>query len=601
MQARTRVVYRRLGVTALAAMAIARPADAAAQDPPVTVRQEVIVTASLSPVAFDALTRSATTVTREDLERAGVAGIVEALRLLPGVDVRARGPRGVQTDILVRGATFGQSLVLVDGFRVNDSQSGHHNGELPMAIGGLDRIELLSGAGSAVHGADALGGTINVITRTDRHLTGSITFGQHGYAAGEGSVAGRGLPEGWTLTGWAARSSGFDVDRDFRLGGGAVRGRVGHGWSLDARHQRRAFGANGFYGPSPSFEWTDQTFLAGRWSGDGAGWSTAVRAQYRNHGDHFRWDINRPGFAENRHRTDAVEVVGETRRALGGRGRLTAGASGGGDWIDSSNLGDRRYGRGSVFAEADWRAGARASFQAGLRLDAYSTFGHAWSPSVSGGVWLHPEVRLRASVARGFRIPTYTELYYTDPGHLARADLTPERGWSLDAGVDWARDGWLVTVAPYRRWDADVIDWVKAAPADRWRTTNVRDVTTTGLELALRRAWRDVLVRGALTLQDVDAPALDLLSKYVLDYSSRSAVLTVAGPVVARIRGAVTLDHRRRHDGQSYTLAGIRVSRPAGVAEIFVDVTNAFDEDYTEIGGVTMPGRWVTVGLSVRR
>ena len=79
---------------------------------------------------------------------------------MPGLDPRARGPRDVQTDFSVRGATFGQSLVLVDGFRLNNSQSGHHNGEIPVPLGAVDRIEVVYGAASAVHGADALGGTI---------------------------------------------------------------------------------------------------------------------------------------------------------------------------------------------------------------------------------------------------------------------------------------------------------------------------------------------------------------------------------------------------------------------------------------------------------
>jgi iron complex outermembrane receptor protein len=564
------------------------------------MRQDVIVTASISPVSFDAVTRSVATVTREDLERLGLTTLADALRFLPGVDLRARGPRGVQTDILVRGATFGQSLVLVDGLRLNDSQSGHHNAEIPMALSGLARVELLSGAGSAVHGADALGGTINVISRSGPHASVTFTAGQHGYAGAEGSVAGRGLPPDWTLTGWASRSGGFMFDRDFRQGGAALRGPIARGWSADVRHQRRAFGANGFYGASPSFEWTDQTLAATRWAGTAGAWTTAVRGQYRNHGDHFRWDINRPGFAENRHRTDAVEAVIESRRALGARGRLAIGGASGGDWIDSSNLGDRRYARGSLFAETDWSFGARASAQAGLRVDGYSTFGRSVSPSVSVGAWLGPDVRLRASAARAFRIPTYTELYYRDPAHQASRDLRPERGWSLDGGLDWSREAWLVSVSPYRRWDEDVIDWVKAAPADLWRTTNVRDVATTGVEVSVTRRWQGALARAFVTAQDVDAPALTLLSKYVLDYATRSAGVSVAAPIAGGVRAAITLDYRRRQDGQSYTLGGLRVSRAVLRAELFVDVANAFDERYTEVAGVAMPGRWVTVGVQIR-
>ena len=321
------------------------PAAAQSAPPPELprVREEVVVTASLAPLPGDAVGRGVTTVRRDEALRLGVTSIIEALRLVPGVDVKARGPRDVQTDFSIRGATFGQSLVLVDGFRLNDSQSGHHNGEIPVPLVGMDRIEVVPGPGSAVHGADALGGTINVITRTDAHAVLDASAGQHGFVATQASFSGRGLPDRWALTGWGARSSGFAFDRDFAQGGAALRAGLTPGLVLDARHQRRAFGANGFYGNSPSKEWTDQTMATGVWRRASSTWTSEIRGVYRNHGDHFRWDINRPGFAENRHRTDAVEGTAILRREFAGGRRLTGGGGGGGDWIDSSNLGDHRY------------------------------------------------------------------------------------------------------------------------------------------------------------------------------------------------------------------------------------------------------------------
>ena len=98
--------------------------------------------------------------------------MTDALRLLPGVWVRQRGPFGSQTDISVRGASFGQTLVLVDGVRINDPQTGHHSGDLPVALEDIARIELLAGAGSSLHGADAVGGVINIITR--REASGAV-------------------------------------------------------------------------------------------------------------------------------------------------------------------------------------------------------------------------------------------------------------------------------------------------------------------------------------------------------------------------------------------------------------------------------------------
>src|SRR5688572_14033987 len=478
------------------------PASAFAQAQPPTIPRitsDVVVTATAAPAPTASVGRTVTVMTREELEKLGISSIIEGLRLVAGVDPRARGALDVQTDFSLRGATFGQSLVLLDGARLNDSQSGHHNGEIPAPLVGIERIEVVFGPASAVHGADALGGTIHVITRTDTHATVMATVGEHGTVTAQGSASGGKLPAGWTVSGWGSRSDGFMFDRDFASGGGAVRGVIGQSLTADVRHQRRGFGANGFYGNSPSKEWTDQTLASLKWMRTNERWTSTTRVAVRNHGDHFRWDINRPGFAENRHRTNAFDASVQVGRRVSDRLQLTSGAGAGGDWIESSNLGDRAYGRGHGFVEAQWAGGPRWSAQAGARFDAYSTFGNAWSPSLSVAAWPLSGVRVRASVSRAFRIPTFTERFYTDPAHQASAGLRPEHGTALDGSVDvigrgWAR-GWTFTASPFVRWDENVIDWIRNSTADRWRTTNVRDVTTTGAEVSATRSAGSTLFR----------------------------------------------------------------------------------------------------------
>jgi outer membrane cobalamin receptor len=578
----------------------ARLAHAQTVAPPLPpVSETTIVTATVAPVPADTIARTVTVLTREDLERLGLRSIAEALRLAPGLDARARGPRDVQTDFSIRGATFGQSLILIDGIRLNDSQSGHHNGEIPTAMAGLDRLEIVPGGGSAVHGADALGGVIHFLTRTDRHATASLAAGQFGTVDLQASVSGAPLPARWTLTGWASRSGGFMFDRDYALGGAAARGPAGRSWTLDLRHQRRAFGANGFYGPSPSKEWTDQTIVAAGWQRARREWHALIRLSARDHGDHFRWDINRPGFAENRHRTQAALVEAQVGRQMAGGARLTVGAAAGYDRIRSSNLGNHAFTSGGAFGEVQRPIGARSIVLAGLRWDGYTTFGQAWSPSVAAGTWIG-DLHLRVSAARAFRIPTFTERFYHDPFNAGSPDLVAERGWSLDAGADWRRGGWTISVSPFARWDASVIDWVKPQPADIWRSTNVRDVTTTGAELSATRRWTEALLRVHYTALYVDAPRLDLLSKYVLEYARDSAGLSLAVPIGGRLRVSMNADYRHRLDGQIYTLLAARLSRRVGRADLSVEGSNLLDERYREIAGVDLPGRWVMVGIAVR-
>ena len=402
------------------------------------------------------------------------------------------------------------------------------------------------------------------------------------------------------MTGWINRSSGFTFDRDFTIGGAAARGPVAGGVVVDARHQRKAFGADQFYGNSPSKEWTDQTIASGSWTATSGGWVTSTRAAYRNHGDHFRWDINRPGFAENRHRTNAIEGQVLASHALTTRGTVAVGGSAGGDWISSSNLGDHEFSRLAVFAEAAVPLGARATARGGVRVDHFSGFGSSTSPTAAVVARINDEFTLRASASRGFRVPSFTELYYHDPANLGSPDLRPEHGWTLDGGVEWAHGAWLASVSPFRRWDDDVIDWVKGAPADLWRSTNVRDVTSTGFEALVVRRWKSAFLRLHYAGLNVDAPELTQMSKYVLEYARHQSGGSLTVPVIAGFRAAVNVDHRHRFDGQNYDLVGLRISRGFSRGDIYFDVANALDETYQEVAGVAMPGRWMSVGFRLR-
>ena len=584
---------------AVLALIIGTPAFAQTAGSSPRVTQEVFVTATVAPTALDAVTRSVTVITREDLERLGLRSVIEALRLVPGVDARARGPRDVQTDFSIRGATFGQNLMLADGMRLNDSQSGHHNGEVPLPVVAIDRIEIVAGAGSAAHGTDAVGGTINVITRRGTYALGSASFGEHRYADAQVVISGRAIPAGWTLAGWGSRSDGFMIGREFAAGGVALKGSVTRGLTIDFRHQRRAFGANGFYGNSPSKEWTDQILVGAILQQDVSGWSTTTRGLVRNHGDHFLWNVANPGVAENRHRTNAVEGGVELRRLLG-NATLTVGGSGGVDGVKSSNLGNHDYTRGSVFTEVQSPLGSRSSLSAGLRFDSYSSFGQSLSPTVSAVASVSDALRVRASVAHAFRKPTFTELYYTSAADLGNADLVAEQAWTIDAGADWNHEEWGASFSVFRRWDEDVIDWIKTKLDDQWIAMNIRDVRARGFETSLTHRLRDTLVRGYFARLHLDAPVLPVLSKYVLEYARNQAGMSISVPIFGGVRLAVNVDHRRRRDGQSYELVSARVSQSVGRVELALDGTNLLDEQYTEVAGVAMPGSWVTFGVTVR-
>jgi hypothetical protein len=155
-------------------------------------------------------------------------------------------------------------------------------------------------------------------------------------------------------------------------------------------------------------------------------------------------------------------------------------------------------------------------------------------------------------------------------------------------------------VTPFRRWDVDVIDWTRQTAADIWRSGNVRDVTTTGVEVSGMRRWASAFLRAYYAGQSVNAPTLTSLSKYVLEYARHSIGASLSVPIAGIVDFSATVDGRIRFDGQQYALVGLRVSHRAGRLSPFIEVSNLLNEEYHEIAGVDMPGRWLTIGVVAR-
>jgi len=388
--------------------------------------EKVVVTANGYPIPFENLSRTVTVLTQEDIASLPVHSVADVIAQALSVDIESRAPFGIQSDFKLRGSAYSQVLVMVDGIRLNDSQTGHHNSDFPIQLQDIDRIEVLLGSGSSIYGADAFGGIVNIITRRNPKEThASVSGGQNGFAEGSFST---GIQKGkfsQSISASGNRSSGFEDDRDFRSVSVNTRSSFGDQSSLFVSYVNKEFGANGFYGPSPSREWTNQTLISFEQKFEGtSGDKWLIQSSYRTHGDRFLYDQDTPGLYENRHRTHAVELLAKEQIPITDAGAITLGAEAGGDWINSSNLGDHSFGRVSLFSEMRWDINKKAALYPGLRFDHYSNYGSAFSPSLSGSWWVLPRLRLRSSVGRAFRIPTFTELYYQDPNN--QGNLTVE-------------------------------------------------------------------------------------------------------------------------------------------------------------------------------
>src|SRR5215210_6378746 len=159
----------------------------------------VTITASLNPVSASATGRNILVVKGEQFSKLPVHSIDELLKYLPGIEVQMRGPMGAQSDIVLRGSTFQQVLVIIDGIRINDPNTGHFNSYIPVTPSEIDRIEILKGASSAIYGSEAVGGVIHIITKTfaasqrGKKISATAGIGENGwFNTNTGGVFGNG-------------------------------------------------------------------------------------------------------------------------------------------------------------------------------------------------------------------------------------------------------------------------------------------------------------------------------------------------------------------------------------------------------------------------
>ena len=568
------------------------------------LEERVIVTANSYPVPFENLSRTVTVLTREDIGKLPARSIADVIAHTASVDLHSRAPLGLQTDISIRGSAFSQVLVLVDGMRINDSQTAHHNADFPVPLQDIERIEVLLGPGSSIYGADAFGGIVNIITRRDaERASASISGGQNGFVEGSFSV---GVHKGkleQSISAFANRSSGFEYDRDFRSVALSARTSLGESNAFYVSHVNKEFGANGFYGPSPSKEWTNQTFVAfehsRKWS---SGTNAVFQGYYRTHGDRFLYDIRSPDLFESEHRTHTAAASAKVRYKATDAGILTLGGEVGGDWINSNSLGNHSYARTSLFSELQWALGKTAIVYPGLRFDYYSNFGAAANPSISGSWWIMQRLRLRSAVGRAFRIPTFTELYYRDPNNQGNASLKPESAWSEEIGADFIpAKNWLGSLTLFSRQEQNVIDWIRSSAREKWHSSNIRDLQTTGAEISIEHSLGSMARIGAhYSRISTDAGKINYTSKYVLDYARDSWAASASFPIPLALNYQQTLSYKRRADGRSYWLLDGRIERPFHHITAAIDFSNLLNSRYQEVIGVDMPGRWFTIALRTR-
>jgi iron complex outermembrane receptor protein len=579
------------------------------------VRTTVVVVGTPDPIAQEDSPRATETVAVQAHPLA-FTDTNDMLRDDASVDLEQRGGGGVQTDVTIRGGSFEQVLVLLNGLRINDVETSHFNLDLPVPMEMIDTVNVLHGAGSTLYGSDAVSGVVDFETAKPpdgwllRLRAGGGTHGEDDDAAlasWSGRIAGgKSLSE--VVGGERDFSDGFIADRDYRSEDASSETRfqspLGISDVLLAGSDRR-FGANQFYGNYDSWERTKGWFSAINQQIDD---KTQASLAYRRHSDIFVLLRDDPAVYKNQHVDTSWQAAVRRKDDLPWNGAAVYyGLEEDADQINSTNLGQHGRNRGAGYADFELRGESWGTISAGLREEVFGGGPVVTTPTVAGSAWLKRKVKLRASVESGFRQPTYTDLYYSDPTTLGNPNLKPESSWNYEGGADWyASERLTLTLTAFHSSLANAIDYVRPypttmTPSPLWQAANLNGVTFNGVESAMD--WRPIAGQsfrlGLTTLQGSQSALNGLQSEYVFNYPIQNAVAEWVG----RWKSGLLLRQRvrvvNRVDRGVSPIWDASAVYEGKRVEPYLQLTNLSNTDYQEIVGVQMPTRAIVAGVQV--
>ena len=602
----------------------------------------VKVTATRVPVALQSSARIVTLLDSMTIASTPAETVNDLLKYALGVDVRQRGAMGMQTDISIRGGTYNQVAVLLDGINITDPQTGHNSFDFPVNICDIERIEVLEGPASRVYGTSSLLGAVNIVTRKETGNSATVSleggsFRSLGTTASVGIThrggfnsvsAGYQRSDGFSRNAAGGLNGDFDAFKAFWHGGHDFERRD---LSWQAGVSGKDFGSSTFYSAAydDQFEHTLKTFASVK--SEGKGKLHFSPALYWNHGeDRFELFRNAPDkYPFNRHRTD-VAGANMNFRIDSRLGETAFGAEARRERIASTNLGDRLDNpRGvyvcglsrsafNLFLEHHVAVG-RLSASAGLTA-VYNTGnreGMKVFPGIDANLRVSDALRLYASYNTSYRMPTFTELYYSVGGHLADPGLRAEKLRALEGGLKYLGRGIRATASVYYNRGYDLIDWIKdTSDGDDapWTSVNHTRLNTLGQEVSIRLAVPEMLGTERIFIrslslgyshqsQDKQLEA-HLRSLYSLEYIRHKLVVQADFRFWDKLAVDLSWRYVDRNTGSDlmtpYSLLDTKISYDFPHLNLYLRANNLLDRTWYDFGDIPQPGLWIMAGVSCR-
>jgi vitamin B12 transporter len=576
------------------------------------VNEKLIVSASRYPITFNHLCRSVEVLDSQEIAKLPVNNVQDLIAYIASVDMRARGILGVQADASIRGSSFEQVLVLVDGVKMNNSQTGHFNLNLPLTLKDIERIEILKGAGSRVYGAGAFGGVINIITKRPDTNSASITFngGEYGFYDVDLSASlmiGKSFSESVSFQ--KSSSDGFTHNTDFdistmRLNSNLMTGMGGLALSLSRTN--REYGANSFYSDNYSNQWenTSSSLLSASANLMIEGILFLPKFYWARSDDTFLLDRYAANSYKNESYFDRYGAELHTSFETS-FGTTSLGGEYSEETLSSIASGDHERDGLTFFAEQQMTIGDNLHIVLGASAYIDSSDNNEISPGIDFSYQLSKDLNLYASINKAFRLPSFTELYYTDPVHRGNPALSSETAWTYEIGGRFDLGIMSVNVSCSRTEGTDLIDWVREEAASAWETRNIRDARFDSYELSFQYPGWDsdsredgLRIYGSYIYTYGKTYDFDMESKYVFDYLKYKVILSGLFPVFDFSDGVIVIRYEERVGKEGVCITDAGFSKDFDFLKISIQIKNLFDIEYRDIGSVPMPGRWIFAAIS---
>ena len=573
--------------------------------------KEVVVSTTKLEIPFSKNFRTVKIISSDYIKNSPASNVSDLLQEITGIDVRRRGVGGVQGDLYIRGGGFDQTLLLVDGMKMDDAQTGHHTLNMILPLYLIERIEVIKGPAARIFGQNAFNGAINIVTKEIKGEKKQIdlslkeisygSFEQKNISAVTKIITNKAK----SLISFSNNTSdGYRHNTDYKRNNYFVKTSFNLKSSpidVIASFTENKFGANGFYA-SPSateqYEETQASLLGISTTINSEKLSIKPRLYWRRGQDEYIYIRDNPSVYRNLHKTNKVSAE------LSGSYFSNSGVTGFGvDLstvnISSNNLGEHDRTTVNLFVDHTFKLfDEKLVLSPGIAVSYFSDMSFHSFPGIDLGYNINSNFKLYSNIGKTFRVPTYTDLYYSDRTTIGNENLNPESATSTELGFKYNTSNFKISGAFFNRKAKNIIDYVKENENDLWNAVNIGSLKTTGFELDFRYNFQNqnYLNLGYTNIKDNNYVTNINFSKYSLNSLKHHFTSKLNLNYIRNVNHSFVYKYAERSDKSNYNVLDSKIMYKKG---LFIYVNNILDEVYSETNLVPMPGTSFLVGISV--